>query len=460
MQQKPILTYNGVSYLPLILSIPFIILAFSDHWAYDEAWSYIAAIDTNPWEIITYSKFKYANNHVLNTLYFYYLQLAGVKSIFLYRLPAVLSFFIYYHFISRLLKSEEGYAVRHLDQLVLYLWPYSVYFFQGRGYGLAMASFVGALFFFKQYLKGGLVKHLLYFVLLGVLSSVSLFSFLFPFVAMVIILGISRFSSIIKSPVRILVLALYLPVMWYIYDKGSIVNEYDTNIIGSNSLLQGGTISSLISFSSIMDFVPYKVFITFKVMITGTLLTLLYIFIKRKKWYVELSVIAVTLLLFVLSYYLVGAQYPMYRGVAYLILLVYLPFVYSHFKKNKMMGAHFVAVLIIGVTYVSILFYYTAQKSTKDVLADVSKDPHAILFEDIHRAGKAVNHMFHNDTLQVINCPTDSTGKFMRTIDTVKYVLCSPQTIDTLQLTDKFELQYKVATFLAFDKAFYIRKQD
>lgn len=458
-QQKAIMTYNGVSYLPLFLFIPFLILAFSDHWAYDECWTYVSTLDTNPAEIINYTKFKYANNHVLNTLYFYFLQSAGVKTMVLYRLPSLLSFFIYFHFISLLLKGQEGYAVRHLDQLVLYLWPYSIYFVMGRGYALGMATFVGALYFFKQYLKHDQIKHLLYFVLLGSVSSLSIFSFLFPFVAMVIILGMSKFSAIIKSPLRIAVLALYLPVLWYVYDKGSIINEYDTNIIGGESLFRGGTISSLISFLASMDVLPHKAFLVFKFIISGTLLTLLYVFIKRRRWYIELSIAVVTILLFVLSHYAFGALYPMFRGVAYLILLFYLPFIYSHFKKNKLMGANFVAVLLAGVYFYGTIFYFYSHKSTKDVLADVAKAPATILFEDMHRAGIADNHMFHNDSLSIINCETDSTEKFLQNMDTVKYLLAKPETLEKYGYTDKFVPQYEVATFIYFDKVFYKRKE-
>lgn len=453
------LSYKGVSLLPLLLFIPLAILSGSDHWAYDESLTYRYITDITPGQLVAYEKFKLANHHLLNSLYYYFLHNVGAKSMFLLRLPSLIAFFFYYLFIGKLLKQQDNYQLNHIDQLMLFLWPYSIYFAQARGYGIAMVAFIGALYFYKQYLRGAEVRHLLYYVLLSCFASISLFSFLFPFAAMMIILGIQRFKEIITSPVRIIVIALCLPVVWYVVDKGQIVSEFDVNIIGSESLLKGGTLSSVISFMALMDFAPVDVFIVFKWLITLTIIPAVFILVKRGKLYIELTIILVTILLLMFAHYAMGALYPLYRGVAYLVILLLLSFAYSNFKRNIFYTVHFLAIIVVGITYFGYLFWFKSQKCTYDVLTYSLQDSSTIVIDHYHNSAEADNYMYFNGKLDIVTLDSEDTLSYNNSLDTANYLVCMPERFALYGKKDEFEKVYPVASFFYYNKVFYKRKQ-
>lgn len=457
-QSSSWLTCKGVSVVPLLMAVPLLLLSLSSHWSYDESMTYMNILDSTPLEIVQYEKYRLANNHVLNSLYYRWLEGMGVKSLFLFRLPNFLMFFVYFLLISRLLKKQEGYQLRHVDQLVLYLWPYYIYFAQARGYSLAMVAMLGALIALKSFVKEGKPKHLLYIVLLGSLSSLSIFSFIFPFAAMLIVACLSRFMQVLKSPLHWLILALTLPVVWYVFDKGQVVSEYDPAIIGRDTLFRGGTLSSLISFLTLNEFAPREVFLILKVLVSVTLAPVAFILIRRGKIYIELTVALVSVLLLVVAHYAFGAMYPLYRGAAYIIILVLLAFTYSNFRKSIFNTLHFSAIIICGLVYMGYLFYFQSQKSMDDVMAQVAADPGPVLVQDVHPAPLAVNHMRYNDALDLNVCITYDTACFDRTLDTAKYVICFEDRIALAGRQDEFELQYRVATFFYYNKYFYKRK--
>ncbi len=452
-------TYKGVSLLPFILVIPLLILGFSNHWSYDESTTYTKILDVTPAQIFNYEIYNLANNHVLNSLYYWWLEDMGVKSLFIFRLPSFLLFFAYFWAISKVLKQKKDYRLNHIDQLMLYMWPYYIYFAQARGYALAMVCLVAMVYLLKRYMAEGKPLQLLYIVLLGCLGSVSIFSFLFPVVAIFIIAGLSRFSETIKSPVRLLIFAIAIPVFLYIFDKGQIVSKYDVAIIGRDSLFRGGTLSSLISFLTLNEFAPVKVFLTLKWMTVITMIPVFIIFIKRGKIYVELTIVLITLLLLVVAHYAFGAMYPIYRGVAYIIMLVLLCFAYNNFKKSIFNTIHFMVLIFCGLVYMGYLFYFESQKNMDDMLAYVAEKPGTLVIEDVHPATLATNHMRHNDTLDLVsNCITEDFPCFDNALDTAKYVLCLPGRLAQAGKEQEFEELYPVATFFYFNKIFYKRK--
>lgn len=451
---------NGVSAWPLLLFVPLLVLGVSSHWSYDEATTYVNVLKRTPGEIIAFEQFNLANNHVLNSLYFYWLAKMDVRELFLYRLPNLLLFIPYFLIIGRLLKEQTGYQLRHVDQLMLYMWPFLVYFAQGRGYAAAMVCLAGALLFMKQYLRDGKTVQLLGFVLLSAIGSLSIFSFLFPFVAMVIVLALKRFRQIIKSPVSIGLLALLIPVLLYIFDKGQVITRNDPDIIGRDSLFRGGTLSSLISFLTLNEFAPNSVFYFFKAIFCLTLIPVAVIFLRRTTWYIELTVAIVTLLLLVVSHYVFGAQYPIYRGAAYLILLLFLGMAYSGFRKSIFFTAHFAVIIGIGLTYFGILFWYWSQKGMEDVLADASERPGTVLVHDKHPATLATALMQYGNTINVVNdCTEYDYACFDNALDTAQYVICKPGRLELAGRESDFELKYRVATFFYFNKCYYVRKQ-
>ncbi|MCB0699943.1 MAG: hypothetical protein H6551_08375 [Chitinophagales bacterium] len=461
MQHNTGYYFKKSTIIPYLVLVPIIILSFSDMWAYDESWTYVNTIGNTPGELIAYSKYKIANHHVLNSLYFRWLQELGIKSIFFYRLLSLLTYFLYILFITKLLyREEEEYKPDYWGLAALYLWPYTIYFGQGRGYALAMVSLLMALYYMKTYLKSANQKHLLYFILAGSISSLSIFSFCFPFIAMMIILGLYRFMEIVKSPVRILIFALYLPVLYYVFDKGKVISEYDLNIIGADSLFKGGTLSSLISFMGLLDFVDHKYFMIFKIALTATLLPVLFIMIRRGKLYLEILVALVTIALLVVSHVLFGSQYPLFRGTAYILIMLYLSIVYTNRKGNIFVKAHLAVVSIVGVIYLGILISFMMQKNDNDVLNYVAEHgSNKILVEDVHPATNAYDIMYHDNKIDLVQCEDDAMDIFERNIDSVNFIVCKAETAAEYGIDKRFEPIYPVARFFECNKIFYMRKE-
>jgi len=65
-------------FLFVIFLITILLFEWFRDWEYDEAWTYLAVKGCSVWELITYSKFKFANNHALNSTYFWILQHLGI----------------------------------------------------------------------------------------------------------------------------------------------------------------------------------------------------------------------------------------------------------------------------------------------------------------------------------------------------------------------------------------------
>src|ERR1044072_6305563 len=78
-----------------LLSISSVLfISYSYDWQWDEAWTYRDILNNSLWDLLTYSKFKYANNHLINSFYFKLLQYCDIKNVLIFRLLSVLGFII------------------------------------------------------------------------------------------------------------------------------------------------------------------------------------------------------------------------------------------------------------------------------------------------------------------------------------------------------------------------------
>lgn len=448
-----------LSPIPIIFFVLIVLIAVIAPWSYDEAWSYIEVESSTFTELILYTKFKIANNHILNSLWFKLLQSLGLKNVFFYRLISVLSYWVYVYALGELLSKHKKNNHNHnyLGILALFLLFYTMYFTLGRGYGLAIATFTLSLVFFKRVVGGSGYKDLLLFVLFGCISSLSIFSFCYGFLGMLAYLFVTQLSSLIKSPKRILILSISIPVILYVYVMGKVVSTFDTNIIGSTSLVQNGTVSSLISAMSLNWFVPYKLFLIFRVSLAITLVLALAALLARKKFYTEHILFLVTILLMFLSHLLTGAYYPLYRSVSYLIVLLYLPLVYSNYRKHSLIIIHLIVVIGIGVYNYGSIVYRSSQNGVKDALTYISKDMGGVLVEDMNYSPRLLNQIYFNNSITVVNCMVADSQCFNAISDTVKYIICRPERLQAAGKTKSFEAISPVAIYLFNDKVLYKR---
>ncbi len=448
-----------LSPIPILFFVLIALIAVIAPWSYDEAWSYVEVESSTFTELILYTKFKIANNHILNSLWFKLLQSLGLKNVFFYRLISVLFYWVYVYALAELLSKHKKNNHNHnyFGVLALFLLFYTMYFTLGRGYGLAIATFTLSLMFFKRVVGRSGYKDLLLFVLFGCISSLSIFSFCYGFLGMLAYLCVTQLSSLIKSPKKILILSIGIPVILYVYVMGKVVSTFDTNIIGSTSLVQNGTVSSLISAMSLNWFVPYKLFLIFRVSLAITLVLALAALLARKKVYTEHILFLVIILLMFLSHLLTGAYYPLYRSVSYLIVLLYLPLVYSNYRKHWLIIIHLIVVIGIGVYNFSSILYRSSQNGVKDALTYIYKDKGGVLVEDMNYSPRLLNQLYFNNSITVINCMVADSQCFNAISDTAKYIICRPERLQASGKTQDFKAISPVAIYLFNDKVLYKR---
>jgi len=126
-----------------------------------------------------------ANNHIINTSGIKILYLLGFDSLFLFRLPNVISFFIYQYFcyriISRSLSGYIGVLCFFLLSCNLFLLDF---FGLARGYGMSIAFMMGALCLGLESLQSFSLGKSVKSLILGAFSVISIYSMIYFFWAL------------------------------------------------------------------------------------------------------------------------------------------------------------------------------------------------------------------------------------------------------------------------------------
>ena len=143
-------------YIFFFFLIAFLFFAIYNDWIYDESTSYIGVINNSVWDIITYNKFKLANSHVINSLYFSLLQHGNITVVVYYRLLSLVGFLLFFIANTRILKLLK---INSFYIIFLIIAPYLFYFTYGRGYALAIGSFAMALYYLLEYSRDQRVKY-------------------------------------------------------------------------------------------------------------------------------------------------------------------------------------------------------------------------------------------------------------------------------------------------------------
>jgi len=369
-------------YISLFFFLVCVVLSVYSKVEVDEFWSYTGVLHSTASQIIQYAQFKSANNQLFNSLYIHFLQKAGVKSAFMYRLLSLSSFIIYSFYYYRIIiykTADIPFAGRRkASYAVIYLFPYIltffVYFSMSRGYALAIATFMGSLYYFMKIRDRYELKDGLLFVFLGILSSLSIFSFAYVFAAM-LLMGFAKnykdiFHRSVKSIVmNVLVFMVLLFIFYYIYDKGAIINSNDKSIDGGNNLLQSGLISSIFSFLALQNIAlqnyatTHSLFIVMRDAVIVTIIPVAIIFYRKATIASEHLLLVLSICLMVISHLVFGSKYPYGRALSGEILLLYLPFVtYSlNIQEKKewlLYNAHFFVLTAIGLYGICSLFLF------------------------------------------------------------------------------------------------------
>jgi hypothetical protein len=448
-------------YIFFFFLIAFIFFACNNDWIYDESTSYNGVLNNTVWELLTYSKFKLANSHIINSLYFSLLQHGHFIDVIYYRILGLVGFLLFFTANSRILKLLK---INNFYIIFLTIAPYFLFFTYGRGYGLAIGCFAMSLFYLLKYSKDQQVKYEYLIVFFGILSSLSIFSFLYGFLSILIVFGIFKIKHL-KSIHTFLLAFFVLVLLFYIAKVGKIVNENDPAIIGTNNfnLFKYGTVSSIFSDFSYRNYLVdlffndakiLRIITYFKLLIT--LCVLIPMFYVRKVNFKKIDpthIKTILVLLIFLPFLFMAAAnifahalYPLTRAVFYLHYLILLFILVSTLTYSKKVIFYIPVIIIFFTSLVySINAYCDLSRPTiKHALIATKNYPLYVLFTN----DKSVRLI---DSLYGLNKKNIKEGRSIQNIiplvqnDTskIRYIICWPEYRDSCLVYFKNTRVYK-----------------
>jgi hypothetical protein len=448
-------------YMFLFFLIAFFFFACYNDWIYDETTSYIGVLNNSVWDLLTYSKFKLANSHVINSLYFRQLQQGHFIDVVYYRLLSLVGFLLFFIANSRTLKLLK---INNLYIIFLTIAPYFFYFTYGRGYALAIGSFAMSFYYLLKYSKDQQVKYEYLIVLFGALSCLSIFSFLYGFLSILIVFGIFKIKHL-KSIHTFILAVFVLALLLYIYKMGKIVNANDPSIIGINnfSLFKYGTISSIFSDFCYREYLVnlffnhagiLRIIGFFKLLIT--LCIIVPMFYVRKTSFRKIDptniktilvlLIVLPFLLMIAAHTFTNALYPLTRAVFYLHYVVLLLILVSTVAYSKKI-IFYIPVIILCFTslaYTFYAYYDLSRPNIKNALVSTKNYPLYVLFEN-DKTVKLINNLSGinkknitegHSTQNIIPLVKADTNK-------IKYIICWPAYKDSCLVYFKNTTVYK-----------------
>jgi len=448
-------------YIFFFFFIVFIFFACYNDWIYDESTSYNGVLNNSLWELLTYSKFKLANSHLINSVYFSLLQHGHFTDVVYYRVIGLVGFVLFFIANSRILKLLK---INNFYIIFLTVAPYFFYFTYGRGYALAIGCFAMSFFYLLKYSKDQQVKYEYLIVLFGAISSLSIFSFLYGFLSILVVFGIFKIRHL-KSAHTFLLAFFVLALLLYIYKVGKIVNENDPAIIGINhfSLFKYGTISSIFSDFSYRDYLVnlffndanyLRVITCFKLLITLCIIIPMFYVRKKNLRKIDPTNIKTILVLLIFLPFLfmaaanifAHALYPLTRAVFYLHYLILLFVLVSTVTYSKKIIFYIPIIIICLTSLVYSLYAYCdlSRPTIKEALVATKNHPLYVLFTNDKSVG-LINNLYG------INKKNITEGRSTQNIipllqkdsSTIRYIICWPEYKDSCLVYFKNTRIYK-----------------
>jgi hypothetical protein len=431
-------------YIFFFFLIAFIFFACCNDWIYDETTSYNGVLNNSFLELLTYSKFKLANSHLINSWYFRLLQEAHITNVVFYRLLSLVGFLLFFIANSRILKLLK---INNFYIIFLIVTPYLFYFTYGRGYALAIGGFAMSLFYLLKYSKHQQVKYEYLIVFFGILSSLSIFSFLYGFLSILIVFGIFKIKHL-KSIHTFILVFFVLALLFYIYKVGKIVNQNDPSIIGINnfSLFKYGTISSIFSDFSYRDFLTNLFFNNAKLLHFITYFKLLIMlciiipmFYIRKINFrridpaniktILILLIFLPFLLMIAAHVFTNALYPLTRAVFYLHYVILLFILVSTVTYSKKIIFYIPVIIICFTSFVySFYIYYDLSRPTiKDALVATKNYPLYVLFEN-DKSVDLINNLYgiNKENIREGHSIQNIIPQVQKDSSKIRYIICWP----------------------------------
>ena len=436
-------------YIFFFFLIIFIFFARYNDWIYDESTSYNGVLDNNLWQLLTYSKFKLANSHLINSVYFSLLQHGHFTGVVYYRILSLVGFLLFFIANSRILKLLK---INSFYIIFLTVAPYFFYFTYGRGYALAIGCFAMSFFYLLKYTKDQQVKYEYLIVLFGAISCLSIFSFLYGFLSILVVFGIFKIRHL-KSIHTFLLSFFVLALLLYIYKVGKIVNENDPSIIGINhfSLFKYGTVSSIFSDFSYRDYLVnlffndanyLRIITCFKLLITLCIIIPMFYVRKINFRKIDPTNIKTILVLLIFLPFLfmaaanifANALYPLTRAVFYLHYLILLFILVSTVTYSKKI-IFYIPVIIIFLTSLGYSFYAycdLSRPTIKEALVATKNHPLYVLFTNDKSVG-LINNLYgiNKQNIREGRSTQNIIPLLQKDSSNIRYIICWPEYKDS-----------------------------
>jgi hypothetical protein len=351
--------------------------AWARIWDYDEGWTFVSVKNESITDLLAYKHFNIANNHLLNSLWFKMMQLAGCKNVLCYRGLSLLSFFPYAYFLYRATAYQATGRVEKWLPL-FFLPPVIVYFAAGRGYALAITAFCGALYYLQACIDDQKAASYWKFILCGAISSLAIVSFFYPFAAMLVYLYVGKFRKRLFTPQSIASGILLLGLACYIYHIGKTILLNDKIINGTENLFANGMYSTFFGTLSLYDLTPWPdayarlhLDLVTKILVIVTFLPVGAILLwKYLRKYITIALVLLTTLLFLLGHLLVHAKYPSDRSALYLLYLIYIPVILVIAGTgNRLFRIHYYTAFLFCFLNFAGFFYELSRPNIYSVFA-------------------------------------------------------------------------------------------
>jgi len=389
------------------------IYAFLHTWEYDEAWTWLSVKNESLGDLVLYKHFNIANNHILNSLWFKLMQTLGCRSVIFYRMASLASYVLYCYFLWKAITWKTPFSTPGASWWLIFFFlpPIMIYFTLGRGYAMATAFFMGSLYYMKAWLDEKRTSDYWKFFCCGVISSLSIVSFLFPFLAILIYIFF-RCGGKVFSVRNILSAVLVLPLAGYIYYVGRIILLNDKIINGTDHLVVNGMYSTFFGFLGIYDFIfpspelleRLNLVLISKILVPLSLVPVVWIILRKRKAraFPELTLLLLITLMLFGVHLVLKTKYPSDRSVLYFLYLLYIPIIlYIIREKNKFFKLHYFVVLFFSLVNFAGFFYALIRPDFYRVMAAKPAQTYTIISDLQNYPDEVYNELYFDGRLRV-----------------------------------------------------------
>ncbi len=346
--------------------------AYISSFTHDESVTYLGFVHDSFMDIISFSNW-YTNNHILNTLFIKYSELLFGNSEIALRLPNLLLLVVYMFYGYQLFKDSKPFLTISVFTLLITSLSLIDLFSLARGYGMSCGFMLMSLYHFMAYSKVPNKKDLILFHFGALLASLSSFTMVTFYVALLMVYNVQLFISIKLvqgekfrffqiNKGHIIPLILVAAVLFEPLRR--VISNSDLNFGGKNGFYQD-TVHSLIFNVFHGASMPAEIFLLFQFLFTVVVLIplvliLVKIYQKQTTFFTEQRALITSTLLMILipviiimQHIILKSDYPISRFSVFLVPLFIIQFGFlinyfsvTEFKKTSI-------IIMVGLSLVS-----------------------------------------------------------------------------------------------------------